>query len=46
VSPEAGLLDGGAHARLLAADPDSAVTLLADLAVATDRELRAAAQRR
>ena len=32
-------------AELLAADPDAAVTLLADLARATDRELRAAAQR-
>jgi Mg-chelatase subunit ChlD len=32
-------------AELLAADPDAAVTLLADLARATDRELRAAARR-
>ena len=31
--------------RLLAADPDAAAALLADLAVATDRELRAAARR-
>jgi magnesium chelatase subunit D len=45
VSPEAGQLDAGALSRLLADDPDAAVALLADLAVATDRELRAAARR-
>jgi magnesium chelatase subunit D len=45
LSPEVGRLDGDAFAQLLAADPDAAVTLLADLAQATDRELRAAARR-
>jgi hypothetical protein len=45
LSPEVGRLDEDALAALLAADPDAAVTLLADLARATDRELRAAAQR-
>ena len=45
VSPEAGALDSGALRALLADDPDAAVALLADLAVATDRELRAAARR-
>ncbi|MGH3120440.1 MAG: AAA family ATPase, partial [Streptosporangiaceae bacterium] len=45
VSPELGRLDGEAFARLLAADPDAAVTLLPELARATDRELRAAARR-
>jgi len=45
LSPEVGQLDEDALAELLAADPDAAVTLLADLARATDRELRAAAQR-
>src|SRR5215467_9902283 len=45
LSPEVGRLDEDALAELLAADPDAAVTLLADLARATDRELRAAAQR-
>src|SRR5690348_218465 len=45
LSPEVGRLDEEALAGLLAADPDAAVTLLADLARATDRELRAAAQR-
>jgi magnesium chelatase subunit D len=44
-SPEVGRLDEDALARLLAADPDAAVTLLADLARATDPDLRAAAQR-
>ncbi len=34
-----------AFAQLLADDPDAAVTLLADLARATDRDLRAAARR-
>jgi gas vesicle protein GvpN len=45
LSPEVGRLDEQTLAGLLAADPDAAVTLLADLARATDRELRAAAQR-
>jgi len=45
LSPEIGALDEAALAELLAADPDAAVTLLADLARATDRELRTAAQR-
>jgi magnesium chelatase subunit D len=45
VSPELGRLDEEAFARLLAADPDAAVTLLPELARATDRELRTAAQR-
>src|SRR6266700_1814798 len=45
LSPEVGRLDEDVLAALLAADPDAAVTLLADLARATDRELRAAAQR-
>jgi MoxR-like ATPase/Mg-chelatase subunit ChlD len=45
VSPGAGQLDADALSRLLADDPDAAVALLADLAVATDRELRAAARR-
>src|SRR5262249_23757435 len=43
VSPEVGQLDEDLLAELLAADPDTTVTLLADLARATDRELRAAA---
>jgi magnesium chelatase subunit D len=45
VSPGLGQLDEEAFARLLAADPDAAVTLLPELARATDRELRAAARR-
>jgi magnesium chelatase subunit D len=45
VSPEVGQLDEEALTELLAADPDAGVTLLADLARATDHELRAAAQR-
>jgi magnesium chelatase subunit D len=45
VSPGLGRLDEEAFARLLAADPDAAVTLLPELARATDRELRAAARR-
>ena len=45
VSPGAGQLDPEALARLLAADPDAAATLLADLALATDRQLAAAARR-
>ena len=45
VSPELGRLDEEAFARLLATDPDAAVTILPELARATDRELRAAARR-
>ncbi|HEY2305129.1 MAG TPA: MoxR family ATPase [Streptosporangiaceae bacterium] len=45
LSPEVGQLDEEALAELLATDPDAAVTLLADLARATDGELRGAAQR-
>ncbi len=45
VSPGLGQLDEEAFARLLAGEPDAAVTLLPDLARATDRELRAAARR-
>jgi uncharacterized protein with von Willebrand factor type A (vWA) domain len=45
LSPEVGQLDEDLLAELLAANPDTAVTLLTDLARATDRELRAAAQR-
>ena len=45
VSPGAGKLDQDALARLLAADPDAAATLLADLALATDQQLSAAARK-
>jgi magnesium chelatase subunit D len=45
VSPEVGQLDEEAFAQLLAADPDAALALLADLARATDQRLREAAQR-
>jgi magnesium chelatase subunit D len=45
LSHEVGQLDRDAFAQLLAADPDAAVALLADLARATDRDLRAAARR-
>ena len=45
ISPQVGELDEEALAGLLAADPDAAAALLADLAVATDRQLRAAARR-
>ena len=45
VSPGVGELDEDALAGLLAADPDGAAALLADLAAATDRELRATARR-
>ncbi|MEP7026381.1 MAG: MoxR family ATPase, partial [Actinomycetota bacterium] len=45
ISPGVGRLDEDALARLLAEDPDAAATLLADLALATDRELAAAARR-
>jgi MoxR-like ATPase len=45
VSHEVGQLDRDAFAQLLAAGPDAAVALLADLARATDKDLRAAARR-
>jgi magnesium chelatase subunit D len=45
VSPGAGQLDAEAVAAALSADPDAAAALLADLARATDRQLRAAARR-
>jgi magnesium chelatase subunit D len=45
ISPGVGSLDEDALAGLLAADPDGAAALLADLAAATDQELRAAARR-
>ena len=45
ISPGLGELDEDALAGLLAADPDRAAALLADLAAATDRELRVAARR-
>jgi magnesium chelatase subunit D len=45
VSPEVGELDQDALDALLAADPDAAAALLADLTLATDRQLRAAARR-
>jgi MoxR-like ATPase len=45
VSHEVGQLDRDAFVQLLAADPDAAVALLADLARATDKDLRAAARR-
>lgn len=45
VSPELGELDAEALDDALAADPEAAVALLADLAVATDTQLRAAARR-
>lgn len=45
ISPAAGQLDRDALNRLMAADPDAAATLLADLALATDRQLSAAARK-
>ena len=45
VSPTLGQLDEEAFARALAAGPEDAATLLADLSHATDPELRAAAHR-
>ena len=45
VSPDVGELDQDAVDGLLAADPDAAAALLADLTLATDRQLRAAARR-
>ncbi len=44
VSPEVGELDVGAFEQAMAEDPEAAVELLADLAVATDARLRAAAR--
>ena len=44
VSPEAGTLDADALAAMLAADPDAAAALLADLSQATDASLRAIAR--
>nr|WP_275404109.1 AAA family ATPase [Pseudonocardia acidicola] len=45
VSPEVGELDPEAFDAVLAKDPDAAAALLADMAVATDVQLRAAARR-
>ncbi len=45
MSPQVGQLDEEALARLLAADPDAALALLADLTTATDESLRAHARR-
>jgi magnesium chelatase subunit D len=45
VSPKVGELDEDAFDAAMRADPDAAAALLADLARATDRELRAAARR-
>jgi magnesium chelatase subunit D len=45
VSPDVGALDPAAFDALLARDPDTAAALLADLSVATDEGLRAAARR-
>jgi MoxR-like ATPase len=45
VSPEVGEFDEEAFSALMADAPDAAAALLTDLALATDRELRAAAQR-
>jgi magnesium chelatase subunit D len=45
ISPEAGRLDHDSLARLLAAEPDAAAALLADLVLATDQRLSAAARK-
>ncbi len=45
VSPEVGELDEEAFDAAVGADPDAALTLLADMAAATDERLRAAARR-
>jgi MoxR-like ATPase len=45
VSPEVGEFAEDAFSALMAEDADAAAALLTDLALATDRELRAAAQR-
>src|SRR5581483_2652669 len=44
VSPEVGRLDEAALEELMARDPDAALALLCDLAVATDARLRARAR--
>jgi Mg-chelatase subunit ChlD len=45
VSPEVGRLDQAAFAELLSSDPDAAIALVADLAQATDPQLRAQARK-
>ncbi|MCW2575145.1 MAG: ATPase associated with various cellular 5 [Modestobacter sp.] len=45
VSPQVGQLDEDAFAVVMAEDPDAAAAMLADMALATDRDLRAAARR-
>ena len=45
VSPEVGTIDAGAFAGAIREDADAAVALLADMAVATDPDLRAHARR-
>jgi MoxR-like ATPase/Mg-chelatase subunit ChlD len=45
VSPEVGELDEDAFAAVMAENPDAAAALLVDMALATDRDLRAAARR-
>ncbi|MDQ3734507.1 MAG: MoxR family ATPase, partial [Actinomycetota bacterium] len=45
ISPEVGEIDEHALAALLAEDPDAAGALLADMALATDREMRMLARR-
>jgi magnesium chelatase subunit D len=45
ISPGPGQLDHDSLTRLMAADPDAAATLLADLALATDQQLSAAARK-
>ncbi|MEN3270490.1 AAA family ATPase [Pseudonocardia sp.] len=45
ISPELGALDADAFDQALAASPEAAAALLADLAVATDVQLRAAARK-
>jgi len=45
VSPEVGALDEEAFDLVLGADPDAALTMLAEMATATDERLRAAARR-
>ena len=45
VSPEVGRLDEAAFSELLAADPDAAIALIADLAQATDPQLRRQARK-
>jgi MoxR-like ATPase len=45
VSPQVGQLDEDAFAIVMAEDPDAAAAMLVDMALATDRDLRAAARR-